>query len=286
MLAATYTPYPTYTRQPTYTLPPTVPATPEPTQTVEATVTIEPTETPQVPTAIPTTVTKVQPGLASPTLSSNHASAGQAVVLTRIADTDPGSPITILVSAIRIQGNGLYKLTGTVRNDGTEIYGGIGVVATFFTELECGEHYIQQGGRKGQPDPGSGTLEYGCDPNWYGPVEVYAACQLLAPGGECPFSLDIYTRDYVAYHLHPEGAPVAYSQPASLALSDLHVTNGGFGYVQIKGAATNTNPFTVRDAFIYGTLMDAAGQITSVGTTIVPGEIAPGANVAFDNRIE
>jgi hypothetical protein len=115
---------------------------------------------------------------------------------------------------------------------------------------------------------------------------VYAACQLLGPGAECPFSLEIYPRDYVSYHLHPEGTLVEYRQPASLALSNLSVYSDGFGYVHITGTATNANPFAVTDANIVGTLLDAAGRIASVGKTIVLGKIASGVGVSFDVRIE
>ena len=69
-------------------------------------------------------------------------------------------------------------------------------------------------------------------------------------------------------------------------MSGLRVTHDGFGYVHITGTATNENAFTVRDAHIAGTLLDAAGHITSVGLALVPGDIAPGASVAFDVCIE
>jgi hypothetical protein len=55
--------------------------------------------------------------------------------------------------------------------------------------------------------------------------------------------------------------------------------------VRITGTVTNGNPFTVRNANIAGTLTDAGGQIVSVGSTLVLGEIAPGASVSFDLRI-
>jgi biotin carboxyl carrier protein len=32
-----------------------------------------------------------------------------------------------------------------------------------------------------------GSVKYGCDPNWHRTGKVYAACQLLGPGAECPF---------------------------------------------------------------------------------------------------
>jgi hypothetical protein len=86
--------------------------------------------------------------------------------------------------------------------------------------------------------------------------------------------------------LHPEGTPVEYRQPASLALSGVSASNNGLGYVRFTGTATNGNPFSVRNANIIGTLVDAGGQIVSVGSILVPGEIAPGASVAFDLRVK
>ena len=120
----------------------------------------------------------------------------------------------------------------------------------------------------------------------YGPVEVYAACQLLAPGAICPFSLEIYPRDYVSYHLHPDASPVEYREPVPLHLRNVRVRSDGVGHVRITGTATNENPFAVRDANVAGTLIDAHGQIASVGWTLVPGEIAPGGSVDFDLRMD
>ena len=90
----------------------------------------------------------------------------------------------------------------------------------------------------------------------------------------------------MSYHLHPDAAPVEYRQPAPLALSNVRVHNDNVGHVGITGTATNGNPFAVRDANIAGTLIDAHGQIASVGWTVVPGEVAPEASVSFDLRIE
>jgi len=122
MIAPTYTPYPTYTLYPTHTpLPTDTPTsadvpTPAETAAVEATagVIATGTVTPQEPTAEPpaptATVTptaspappEVPPEGPAPTMPVSQASAGQTVELTRIEDTDPGPPFTILVSAIRI----------------------------------------------------------------------------------------------------------------------------------------------------------------------------------------
>jgi len=204
--------------------------------------------------------------------------------LEQLSDTDPGPPLTIQVSAVRIRENGNYQVTGWVRNDGAQVYGGIGVIATFFTELECGEVRVPNKGRNGQA--GSGSVEYGCAPNWHGPIEVYAPCPLLAPGAECPFSLEIYPRDYVAYHLHPEGAAIEYREPAAVELSGVQVVDAGSNTVRIVGTATNANSFAVKNVIVSGVLLDAGGQMVSIGSTFgLEEDIAPGVSVLFGVRV-
>jgi len=282
LLAPTYTPYPTCTLYPTHTPPPTDTPTPvasavepvatvEPTASVATIVPVTVTAPPQEPTAtaISTaspTVTPVPQKEMTPTPSA-QASAGQAVDLARIEDTDPGPPLTIQVSTVRIQENGTYKLTGTLRNDSAdgsnpgEIYGGVGVIATFFTDAP--------------------------PPNYHGPVEVYAACWLLAPGEECPFSLEIYPRDYVSYHLHPEGTPVEYREPAAVELSGVQVVDTGSNTVRITGTANNANPFKVKNVIVSGVLLDAGDQIVSTGSSFgLKEDVEPGASVRFDLRLE
>ncbi len=178
--------------------------------------------------------------------------------LERIPDTDPAPPFTILVDAIRIEADGYYKLTGWVRNDGTEAYEGIGVRASFLD------------------DKGRG----------YGAVEVYCPCRVVEPGTACPFSLEAFPHNYVAYRLHPFGQPVVYHLAAPLTLSALRVSNDGIGNVRISGTATNENPFTVTDAIVAGTLIDDAGRVVSVGSTWLLGDILPGESRSFDLRIE
>jgi hypothetical protein len=171
-----------------------------------------------------------------------------------------------------------------VRNDSSETYGGVGVIATFYEEATpCSEHQVTHRNPDGSEE--IVTVE-DCDYNWHGPVKVYASCQLLLPGAQCPFSLEIYPEDYVSYMLHVQGTPVQYRQPASLVVNGVNVNNNSFGYVRITGTATNANPFTVRDANIVVTLLGSGGEIVTVGSMVVPGEIAPGASVAFDLRME
>ena len=254
----TYTPYPTHTPYPTYTPYPT--SKPLPTATLAATLTpaVEPTAMPTgVPTEASTTVPDGSQALPAPA-SAPVTSGGVDVTLERIPDTDPGPPVAILVDTIRIQEDGKYKVTGRVRNDGSETYEGVGVHGSFRDETGMG----------------------------HGPVDVYSPCPFLEPGAVCPFSLEIYSRDYVAYHLHPLGQPVVYRQPAPIALSGLAAFNDGVGNVRITGTATNGNAFVVRDPTIAGTLVDPSGRIVSVGSTSVLGDVAPGASVSFDVRVK
>jgi hypothetical protein len=120
----------------------------------------------------------------------------------------------------------------------------------------------------------------------HGPVDVYCPCPFLEPGAECPFSLEIYSRDYVAYHLGYVGQPAVHRQPAPVALSGINLSRDAAGSVRITGVATNGNGFAVRNATIAGALIDSGGRIVGVGSTILLGVIAPGAGVPFDLRIE
>lgn len=254
----TATPRPTATSRPTSTPQPTaVPptATPTATPTVPPTATPMPTATPTVPSATeaprPTKAPAVKPAPTNPP-------ASPLVELERIPDTDPAPPFTILVDAIRIEADGYYKLTGLVRNDGTQAYEGVGVRASFLDDKGLG----------------------------YGAVEVYCSCRVLEPGTTCPFGLEAFPHNYVAYRLHPFGYPVVYHQAAALTLKVLSVSNDGIGNVRITGTAINENPFTVNDAIVAGTLIDDAGRIVSVGSTWLLGDILPGESRSFDLRIE
>jgi hypothetical protein len=178
----------------------------------------------------------------------------------RLEDRDPGPPFAVLVSTIRVLDDGYYKLTGWIRNDGSQVYRSVGVIVTFFTADE--------------------------PQNMHRLGKVRGACELLAPGEQCPFSARLQPRDYVSYHLHPDGGPVEYGRSVPLRVIDVTVENDWLGYVRVTGTATNQNPYPVEDAHVAGVLLDSSGQIVSVGWTIVPGEIAPGASVSFGLNIE
>jgi hypothetical protein len=70
-------------------------------------------------------------------------------------------------------------------------------------------------------------------------------------------------------------------------LSNLALANDGLESVRITGTATNRNQYKVKNVVISGVLLDASGQIVSIGSTYVLEEdIVPGASVSFTARIQ
>jgi hypothetical protein len=65
------------------------------------------------------------------------------------------------------------------------------------------------------------------------------------------------------------------------------MVDGGANHVRITGMAKNENPFKIKNVTVSGVLMDGSGQIVSVGAKyVLQQDIAPGASVRFDVRIE
>ena len=241
---------PTSAPEPTDTPLSTSPPLPTPTTIAPtATESVAPTATP-APTEAPIETPDTQPVQGMPVIQP----APQAVELVRVPDTDPAPPLTILVDAIRLRQDTRYKLTGTVRNDGSGAYERIGVRASFLDS---------QGNR-------------------YLPLDVFCPCPYLEPGAECPFSVTTYGRDLVEYRVHPNGQPVGeYHQPAPLVLSGLAVSNLSIGYVNIAGTVTNSNAFTVKNVVVTAQLEDAGGRVLSVGSARVLMDMTPGTSERF-----
>ena len=145
-----------------------------------------------------------------------------------------------------------------MRNDGSETYEGITVDCTFFDEHD----------------------------HRFGPIAVHSPCMFLEPGAECPFSLEINPQKFVSYLLGVTGRPVEDRRPAAVVLSGVGVSYDGIGNARITGAVVNRNGFPVKEVTIAGALVDASGEIVSVGATLVLGEVAPGASTSFDLRVE
>jgi len=269
------------------------PPTPRPTDTPAPTP--APTDTPtpsppptQAPTAVTTQTTAEAPtpmatSVAAPSLQLQQpaparvfaTSDGSIPGLTRLRDPSPGPPFTILVSSV-IVGQDSYKVTGIVRNDGTETYEGVGVYGNFYTYDPTYN-----------PNSEAKLKDRSLYP--HGHVMAECPCTFLKPGQECPFSLETYARDYVAYALHAEGQPIAFfkwHEEASVVLSGVSVGRDAVGNVRITGLVVNKNDFPVKSATVAGTLIDAGGRIVSLGSTIVLGDIEPGGSAPFDLRIK
>ncbi|MBL7201615.1 MAG: hypothetical protein ISS56_15860 [Anaerolineae bacterium] len=249
--APTFTRYPTYTPYPTHTLFPT------PTNTATTTPTMGPTSTPTVtptPSAMPTEMSTQAPTrppvTPAPVVPPTPA-------MTQIKDTDPGPPFTIVVSANRSGENSTYKVTGTMFNHSSKMYEAVGMNATFYD-----------------------------DQNFrHGPLDVNVPFQLLAPGEETPFSIEIAARRVQSFLLHPEGRATG-RESAPVTLSNVSLSYAGTDSVRISGLAANPNAFMIKNVAVAGVLLDGSGQIVSLGSTYVLQEdITQNSSVAFDLRI-
>ena len=176
-----------------------------------------------------------------------------------MADTDPAPPFTILVSSVQLVDSGTkVQVIGSIRNDVSEIYSGINIIGTFFDTKGIRHH----------------------------PPYVECACVLLSPGESCPFIFDIYVRDYTAYKLHPEGAPVQYVQPLALVTDRVSASNDGIGNVRFTGVVRNPNAVTAYRVLVTVKLVDAGGQVVSLDSVAILGDIAPGAEAPFEVRVK
>jgi hypothetical protein len=251
----TNTPYPTNTPLPTAT----ATRTPRPTSTPTLTRTPIPTPTRYVrATATPSPAPTAVAAGASVRPAGQVPAPTPTPVLEVLSDKDPGPPFAITINANRALGENAYLVSGLVRNDGAETYEAIGVIATFYDDEDFR----------------------------HGPVSVRVPCTLLAAGESCPFAVETNLRRPVAVLLHPEGRP-SKRESAPVALSGIRLTADGLDSVRITGTATNGNPFKVKNPVVTGVLVDASGQMISLGYTYVTVEdIEPGASVRFDLRVK
>jgi len=201
--------------------------------------------------------------------------------LTQLEDKDPGPPFSIEISANRATAdpldaqNVVYQVTGLVRNNGSETYSVSAVNVTFFDASGFRGSFYRF------PQP----WETGGEWVWHGKTSAAFGCQLLAPGETCPFGVQITARNMASFLVHAD-AVVTSRQSVPVALSNLRVTRDGSSFVRITGTATNSNSFNVKNVNVAGVLLDAGGQILSVGSTyIVQTGIVPGGSVSVDLRI-
>jgi LysM repeat protein len=208
------------------------------------------------------------------------AAAVAAPALEQLPDNDPGPPLTIEVSANRatqdplVEQSQAYLVTGLVRNDGDQTYAVSAIQVTFFDASGFRGTF-----HKYPLVPGGEWL-------WHGVTEADFAPLLLAPGKVWPFSVEIMAQDMASFVIHPDASPTD-RESAPVALSEVVLVDEGTGYVRISGTATNDNAFAVQNVTVSGVLLDASGQIVSMGSTYVLQEdIEPGESVTFEVRVE
>jgi LysM repeat protein len=236
-----------------------------------------------LPGAAETPRTSIAPSpgeVAATTPVGTSGSAWVSGVLEQIADTDPGPPLTIEVSANRaiqdplVEQSQTYQVTGIVRNDGDQTYALSAIHVTFF-DAEGFRGYII----KYPMVPGAEWI-------WHGRTEADYACLLLAPGEECPFEVEITAQDMASFLIHPDAVATG-RESAPVELSGVRLVDEGTGYLRISGTATNLNPFKVQNVTVSGVLFDASGQLVSLGSIYVLEEgIEPGESVPFELRVE
>jgi hypothetical protein len=165
----------------------------------------------------------------------------------------PAPPMSIEISANRQLAGHRFQVSGLLRNDDTEPYASLGVIATF----------------------------YRTDGSRYGPVRAKIQCPILGPGDVCPFIIEATDKYLADVMLHPEGRPTDRRQPLPVELRAGRQYVDNIGYVHITGSVHNPNPVAAQDITINGVLLDQ-GEIVSIGADLILGPIAPGGSAPFD----
>jgi hypothetical protein len=88
-----------------------------------------------------------------------------------------------------------------------------------------------------------------------------------------------------SFLIHPD-ASATERESAPLAASGLRLARDGTEYVTVSGRVTNTHSFKVKNVILSGVLLDAAGEIVSLGSTyLIEEDVEPGQVVDFGIRI-
>jgi hypothetical protein len=260
---------------------PTATPTPEPTSTPEATP--SPTAT-AAATSTPTpaaTRASASSGTSAPVATPTAKSvAAPLPALAQVKDTNPGPPFTVQISMNQatqdplVEKSEQYKITGLVRNDGTQTYDVSSIQVTFFDANGFRGTF-----HKYPKVPGGEWI-------WHGLTDAEFGCMLLAPGESCPFSVEITAQDMASFLIHPNAEPTG-REPVAVKLSNVRLGQDEADFVRIQGTVTNAGSVKAKNVTVVGALIDAQGQINSVGFTyVVQGNIEPGASVPFDLRVE
>jgi hypothetical protein len=266
---------------------PTPTAVPE--NTATPTPSSEPTEAESTPSAAGETTATPEP---TPVQASSRQAAAPTATpvpstpvpaLTQMEDTNPGPPFTIEISsntAIQdplVEASQQYRIMGLVRNDSDQYYAVSAIHATFY----------DADGFRGIFTPAirDGKL-VGGEWDWHAEPDAEFAALLLAPGEVWPFSIKLTAQNMASFLIHPDAAPTGRESTA-VDLSNTKIVQTGTDFVRVTGTATNNSIYKVKNVTVAGTLLNANGQIVSVGSTyVLQQDIEPGASVDFDLRIE
>jgi len=265
---------------------PTATATTAPTRTSQPTATLLPTGTgtgSPTPSASPTGSPAAGNVTEAAAARTPVPAAAPLPALVRVQDTSPGPPFAIEISLNQatqdplVEQSRRFKITGLVRNDGDRTYAVSAIQVTFY-DAEGFRGRFQPAIRDGKVVGGEWL--------WHGQIEADFACLLLAPGEACPFVVEITAQNMASFLIHPDAAPTE-RESTPVKLSDVRLVADSTDYLRITGMATNSGSVKAKNVTVSGVLLDASGQMVSVGSTYVMQEdITPGESVRFDLRVE
>jgi len=266
----TATPQPTATLTPESTAEPT--ATPTPAEDVVADADAESALIPELESVAAVAIAVVA------TESDAEAVAEPAAALVQVPDTNPGPPFSVEISLNRaepsplLDGVTIYKVSGLLHNDGDQVYAVNAVNFTFHdADGFRGSFYRFPGRRYGE------WIEHGA-------MEADFDCMLLAPGEACPFTAEIAAYNMGSFYVHADAVIAEWREPAPVEVEKTSLVDQGSN-VRISGTIVNPSDYAIKNVVVNGVLLDANGQITSMGSTYHVQSIAPGASVAFNALI-
>jgi hypothetical protein len=258
-------------------------STPEPDATAtptSAATTVATTNTSASTPANVSTSTTVQPVAQTETVAQEQPVAQTQGVLVQKTDTDPGPPLTIEITTNYAESNPLleggliYKIAGFVHNPTDETYEVTAVQVTFFDADGFRGAFYAFPMRPGQRGPEGEWI-------WHGAMEAEVSCSVLGPGESCPFTAEIAGQGMASFLVHPDAKVAEWHESVAVTLSDTKIEDTGTSYAHISGIATNPNMYPLKNVVISGLLLDANGQMVSMGTGVVT-SLAAGASAHFD----
>ncbi|HQE91387.1 MAG TPA: FxLYD domain-containing protein [Anaerolineae bacterium] len=234
--------------------------------------------------ASPAASTTAQPAVPTETVVAESSTTPLQGALTQKIDTDPAPPLTIEITTNYAEQNPLlesgliYHIGGYVHNPTDETYEVTAVHVTFFDADGFRGAFYAFPMRPGQRGIRGEWI-------WHGAMEAEISCSVLGPGESCPFTAEIAGQNMASFLVHPDAQIAEWHEAVAVTLSDTKIEDTGTNYVRISGTATNPNPYPLKNIVISGLLVDANGQMVSMGTGVVT-SLAAGASAPFEVYVE